>query len=134
MPVRASRAVQLRLLLVAAAVTIAAACGGKRDDVHDAPASGGSAPAGAIGESTKLGGNVVARVGDTNIDAPTVLAVARAQHLSAESATRTLVDEALLVEAARRNGATTDPRVKQTTTAAMGKVLIARFREEALAR
>ena len=131
---RASRTVHLRHLMFASVLgALTAACSGRGDDGHKAP-TGASSTSGAIGKSTKLEGDVVARVGETNIDRATVLGVARAQHLSADDAARTLVAEALLAEAARRNGAATDPRVKQSTTAAVGKALIARFRDDALAQ
>ena len=124
------------VLAVAFAVTAAVSgCGTPKSDATGKDAGRpSSAPLSAIGESAKLGGEVVARVGDASIDRATVLAVARAQKISAEAATRLLVEEALLAEGARRKGAAKEAIVKQGTTVAVANAIIARFREEARAR
>jgi hypothetical protein len=134
--VRASRSGKTCLLVAAVLLGIAASgCGTKRDGASGKGAPGSaSVPLSALGTSANLGGEVVARVGDTNITSAMVRSVARAQHVSTEAAMRLLIDEAILAEAARREGATSTATVKQGSTAALGNAIVTKFREEALAR
>lgn len=109
----------MRALALAALVVVA--CNGERPG-NDAPSPGAVAAA--------LGGTTVARVGEAAIDRSLVLAVARAQHVTAEVALQRLIDDALLSEAARRQNADT----RHGEAAVLARALILRLRDRALAK
>lgn len=81
----------------AAALTIACGACGARESSERARDAGATAP---IATAAVLGGDSVARVGAVGIPKSLVRAVASAQHLDARAATATLIDEAVLGEAA----------------------------------
>lgn len=119
-------------LAVAAASSTSAGCRGAPSE--PSPASSGARPSSAqpLGTAAALGG-VAARVGDQTIDPDIVARVARAQGIPPATAARTLVDEALVAEAAVRAGALRDPNVVRQLESAYARALVSRQREAALA-
>lgn len=107
-----------------ACLVCACSSGGER-----APApTTGPAPAAV---NAQLGGDVVARVGNVNIDRALVLAVARARSISAKAAVDALVEEAVIAEAALRAGAAGDRGARVEVP--LARAMLDRFRTEALA-
>ncbi len=100
-----------------------------RSPAREAPAD---ADVRGLGSAATLGG-AVARVGSATIGASLVEQVARAQGLSAERATQTLLEEAILAEAAVHQGALRDPNVLRLLDLANARAAVARAREAALA-
>ncbi len=117
-----------RRALLAIAVLGLGACGDERATTT-APA--GAAPAAV---SAALGGQVVARVGATTIDRTLVAEVARARGLSASDALRVLVDEAVLAEAARREGGVESAAARVRTASTLARAMTTKIRDAAVAR
>jgi parvulin-like peptidyl-prolyl isomerase len=106
---------------------------GAAEGTQPAVTTGTTSPAGALGTATQLGG-AVARVGEQSIAGEMLASVVRAQRVSPDAAARTLIDEALLAEAAIRAGALRDPAVVRQLDAARARAVIARRRDAALAQ
>ncbi len=106
---------------MAIAAIVVAACSGERSST-DTPAPG-AVPA-ALGAAT------VARVGDLSIERSLLIAVARAQHVSADVALQRLIDDALLAEAARKH----NPDTRNGEAAVLARALILRLKSVALAK
>lgn len=98
----------------------ALACSERKPDVAPPP------PA----VTTALGGTTVARVGDDAIDRALVVAVARAQQVTADVALQRLIDDALLAEAARRQ----QPTTRMSEASVLARALILRLKEQALTK
>lgn len=109
----------MRLLLAIAGITVA--CSGEHG------ATTGPAPASSA-QSARLGGDIVARVGDIPLERTLVLAVARARGISAREAVDALIGEAILAQAALHAGAPRDPAQP------LARALLDRMRDEALAQ
>lgn len=97
------------------------ACGGERAPTQT------SAPQPV---TAALGGTIVARVGDTAIERSLVVAVARAQGVSAELALQRLIDDVLLASSAQQH----KPETRNAEAAVLARALITRLKAEALAR
>jgi hypothetical protein len=96
---------------------------------HPAPAPGPTPSA----VSASLGGNVVARVADVAIDRALVVAVARAQKITADQALSRVTNDVLLAHAAVANGAEHDDAVMLRTATALSRAMLARLRANATA-
>jgi hypothetical protein len=119
--------------LTAGATT--ASFAGCREAPHEpSPASSASGASSAqpLGTAASLGG-VAAVVGTQTIGPDLVARVARAQGIPAAAAARTLVDEAVVAEAAVRAGALRDPNVARQLESAYARAIVARQRQDALA-
>lgn len=118
----------MRLVEAVAVLAIAAifgCTGGER------PPSPGQASAPT---TAALGGTVVARVGDIPIERSLVAAVARAQRVGADVALQRLIDDVLLSEVAKKEGAANDLAVRGAERSALGRALLLRLRGGALAK
>jgi hypothetical protein len=87
-------------------------------------------PGGGTSVNVPLGGRVVARFGDHAIDRATVAAIARARGITAAEALAITVDEALLAEAARREGGDEEPAFRSSARAIAARALLGRLRAE----
>lgn len=114
--------------IVALAILACTSCTG----APSSPSPTASGPS-KIGVATPLGGNVVARVGDTNIERALVAEVMTARKLSSLDAARALIDEALLAEAAKKSGGVEERSVRLRTASALARTVVARFTAEARA-
>jgi peptidyl-prolyl cis-trans isomerase C len=82
---------------------------------------------------TKLGGQVAGRVGEVDIEASTVAAVARERSVSPEVALGLLLDDVVLAKAALARGMGTDPDIALGRATALARVTVERARLEAQA-
>ena len=89
---------------------------------HDAPAPTPSRGA--------LGGQTVARVGDTEIPTSLVVEVARAKRVSAHAALEALIDDALAAKGASLLGRGADVAVVRDLTAFRARLVANRIRDE----
>ena len=78
-----------------------------------------------------LGGQVVARVGQVDLPASLVGAVARARHVAPSTALSWLVDDALASSGAMARGLDRSPEVNFERTAALARVTLAKVKEAA---
>lgn len=83
--------------------------------------------------AASLGGTLVARVGEIGIDRALVTEIARARKLRASEALAAVVDEALLVHAAQKNGAEKEPAVEFRLASTLSRALLRQVRDKAIA-
>lgn len=122
-------------LTTAAATASFAGCRGAPSETSPASSTSSTSSAssaGSLGTAASLGG-VAAIVGAQTIGPDLVARVARAQGIPAAAAARTLVDEAVVAEAAVRAGALRDPNVARQLESAYARAIVARHRQDALA-
>lgn len=84
-------------------------------------------------ENASLGGDAVARVGETRIAPSLVASVAAARARSPRDALGLLVDDALAAEGARARGLDRTPAVEWAITAAQARLVATHLRDESIA-
>jgi parvulin-like peptidyl-prolyl isomerase len=120
------RAPRFGLVSSLAAAVAAAACGAERPTTIGEPTP-------IAASSASLGGEVVAKVGTVAIERSLVRAVMAARSMPAKAAVDVLVEEAMLAEAARRNGAEAALGMRARLDAPLTRLMLDRLRKEALA-
>ncbi len=121
------RSIALTLLGLLAPPMVCGACGNER------PAPPAATPVMAP-TNAQLGGKVVARVGEVELERSLVRAVMTARRLDAKTALDALIEEAILAEAAVRAGAPAAIGMRARLEAPLSRLMLDRLRTEALAQ
>jgi hypothetical protein len=116
--------------LLSLTLVLCVSCTGSSTSPAPSPTSSAGAK---IGVATPLGGVIVARVGDTDLEHTLVREVMAARTIGPSEAVRLLVDECLLAEAAKKSGGADDRGVRLRTNAALARMLVERFTADARA-